>query len=126
MLPRVVQDEMDRRRLGLRPAAKEMGIAHTTLLRVLNSEPVDLDTLLKVSEWAGMSLSNMLGIEETDDEKAILATMTAVVDADPELRGIFLEAHKALLNGEIKIEDLRDIANYAAYKLSVKQKGRAT
>jgi len=125
MFPRVVQDEMDRRGLGLRPAAKEMGIAHTTLLRVLNSEPVDLNTLLKVSEWTGMSMTIMLGMEETDDEKAIMATMTAIVEAEPELRQVFLNARQALADGEIEISDLRDIANYAAYKLSVKQKGRA-
>ena len=125
MLQRVVQDEMARRDLSLRPAAKEIGIAHTTLLRVLNNEPVDLNTLLKVSEWTGMSLTTILGMEETEDEKAIMATMTAIVEAEPELRQTFLQAHQALVDGEIDIEDLREIASYAAYKLSVKRKGQA-
>ena len=124
MLQRVLQDEMGRRHLSYRDAAKEIGTTHNTIMRILAGEQINLETLIKISEWSGIGISNLLGMQETEDDKAVQKLVSALVESEPGLKEVFVEAYRSFLDGDVNSGDFRDIAAYAAYRLSIKKRGR--
>ena len=119
MLQKVMQRELERRGLNYREAAEEIGVTHTTIYRILQGENVNRDTLVKISDWTGVSIATLLGMTENQGSQAIASLITGLIEKEPGLRSVFEEAYQSLLDGEIAVDDIRDIAVYAAYKLSL-------
>jgi DNA-binding Xre family transcriptional regulator len=113
----ILSQQLRDRRLSGREAATQIGITHTTMRRLLDGGKVELDTLVKVSDWTGISISSLVNIVFPEDSKSLVGEITALVEAEPRLREVFEQAKKELDNGNIDIDDLRDITAYAAYKL---------
>ena len=124
MLQRVLKDEMDRRHLSYRDAAQEIGTTHNTIMRILNGEQVNLDTLIKISEWSGIEFATLLGMSKNDeDDQAVQNFIAALIQAEPGFKKVFAGAYHSFLEGEINSDDIREIAAYAAYRLSIKKRG---
>jgi transcriptional regulator with XRE-family HTH domain len=117
MLAEILKERMAERDLALRPAAEQIGISHTTLARVLKGQQVDFETLQKLADWAGMSVSTVVNTFDPDEENAVLNAITALIESEPDLKDIFMDAGEMLKAGEISADDLKDIVAYAAYKL---------
>ncbi len=121
MLQQVMKSELDRRGLNYREAAEQIGVTQTTVMRILQGENVNQETLAKISDWSGISITALLGMEHTEGQEAVMNLIVALVEREPKLKGVFEEAYKSLLDGEISVDDIRDIAVYASYKLSFKR-----
>jgi transcriptional regulator with XRE-family HTH domain len=117
MLPKILKEKMRDRGLALRPAAEEIGISHTTLSNVLKGQPSDLDTIALISTWLGMPLHATLGMQDPDNETSAISAISALIEAEPALKEVFMDAGRMLEEGEITPNDLKDIAAYAAYRL---------
>ncbi len=121
MLMKVLELELKRRDLSYRDAAKEIGVTHTTIMRILHGDKANRDTLIKLSEWTGMSVSELLEMENAEGDVAIMHLLAGLVQREPKLKAAFEEAYQSLMNGEIDARDLSDIAAYIAFKLYLKK-----
>ena len=50
MLSIVLKNAMDQQRLSSHKAAEAIGVSHTTILRALRGEAVDVETIIKIVE----------------------------------------------------------------------------
>jgi transcriptional regulator with XRE-family HTH domain len=83
MIDRILRYEISKRELSNRGAARQIGIAHTTLERMLSGSPADLESIEKVSKWMHVKVSTLLDIE---DENPTVAYISSLLDKRPEFR----------------------------------------
>jgi transcriptional regulator with XRE-family HTH domain len=114
-LAQLLRAEMEKRKLSVRQAAIQMGLSHVTVTRVLAALPVDVQTMMTVCDWLGISLIDVLDQQPGD---ANLARQLAVlINRDPDLGKIFSAALAEVENGEMDASDFLDIIEYATFKI---------
>lgn len=114
MLQTILQREMSSRSLSSHGAAEEIGVSHTTILRALRGERVDVDTIIKIANWLHVRPSELLNsMSDTSlaDEIAVLLSHSPALEA--ELK----DAAERVKAGVLDPAVLRDIVSYALYKL---------
>ena len=119
MLSEFLKKEMQARDLSVRQAAKEIGVSHSTIFRVLRGDPFDVQTLVQISNWLNVRPSTLLdniGKSNTINQIALL------VESNPGITGILDEALEAVSKQQADPAIVQDIIAYAMYKLSL-QKG---
>ena len=114
----LLEDGLKERGKSVRAAAREIGVTHTTLMRVEEGGTVDLDTLIKICGWLGVQPASVLNAEGIGAD-TLAAQIAAVLETDPRLAKVFSEAMARILSGAMQPDTLRDLANYAAYRLGV-------
>jgi hypothetical protein len=77
MLKVKLKQEMKNRGLSTRQVAKEISKSHTTVLRALRGEIVDLDTIYKISDWLGVKPATL--INSLANTKSALPDQIAVM-----------------------------------------------
>ena len=116
----LLKEELDKRHLSFRAAAREISVAHTTLIRIINGEPCDVPTLQKIAAWLGVAPSSL--VDTMDQANTELSTaIAAVISAEPKLAIVFLEASKRLSKGEMTPQELRELVYYAAFRFGIGQ-----
>ncbi len=115
----LLEDEMHKRKLSLRDAGKEIGVAHTTLARILDGYPADIDTLVKICAWMGISPDTVLNSEGPVENDALASQIAAVLETEPALRNVFREALSRMLEGKTSPETVRDLIRYASWRLGI-------
>jgi transcriptional regulator with XRE-family HTH domain len=115
MLQNILKGAMDERKLSARDVGANLGISHTTILRAMRGEQIDLDTLIKIAEWLNIRPSALL--DTLGDEARIDAKINALVQAYPELQGVLEKAAVAIEKGQADPGLIKDIVAYAEYKL---------
>jgi DNA-binding Xre family transcriptional regulator len=118
MLSIILKSEINERNISVREASRQINIAHTTLIRIIEGEVVDLKTIKKVSEWLGINVSDVLK-SDTSNEKGIGETLAMFLDRNPKLRDAFIGSISKLQTGEIKKNVIEDILAYIAFRLSI-------
>lgn len=119
MLQSLVADKMRRERLSARDAARQIGVSHTTIIRMLDGDIPNIENLVAVSKWLGVSLSNALGVaSKTNDSVATRVAM--IIEAEPRLGNLFSSIVQDFNDGKLGMEDIEDILAYAAFRLSKK------
>ncbi len=116
MLKEFLRDTMRQRNLSGRETARQIGVSHTTIRRMLIDEPIDLDTAAKVTSWLGVSLAAVLEVdyeENLDMDIRILA----LLDRFPELRLLLEDLANAAMAGQLSVHLPREIANYGRFAL---------
>lgn len=125
-LARLIEERMAAQGMSLRQAGREIGIAHTTLKRILEGEPFDVATAQKIADWLGVPLSTLLDTEgASDDPDTLAAKIAAVIETEPRLARVFGDAMDRVLNGEMSNEAFRDLAAYAAFKFQLSEENDA-
>lgn len=115
-LAQMVRDQMDERGLGARSAAKEIGISHATVIRILADMPVDINTIEAVSKWLGVTLIDV--IDQKPGDANLAAKLAVLINRAPDLGASLTEALIEVEEGRMSAEDLRDIADFINYKLT--------
>jgi transcriptional regulator with XRE-family HTH domain len=121
-LQQLLKEAIDKRHLSMRAAAREIGVAHTTLIRILNGEKCDMPTLQKIAAWLGVTPSSLVDTLNTDDTTTIIA---AVLSAEPELAKVFKEAAQRVIDGKMTPGELRDLVSYAAFRFGIGKENNA-
>ena len=98
-----------------RQAAREIGIAHTTVGRLLDGDNCDYPTLKKISTWLDVPISTLLDSEKETDLASKIAVM---LESEPALAKVLNEAMDKMLRGEVKPEVLRELISYISFRLS--------
>ena len=118
MLKIKLSQEMKKRSLGTRQVAKEIGTSHTTILRALRGDIVDVGTILKISKWTGVKPSTLLNSMATTKD-ALPEQIAVLLKNYPRLENEFSKAIDAILEGTVEPKII-DIAAYAAYKINLR------
>lgn len=117
MLKAKLAQEMKNKGLSTRQVAKDIGTSHTTILRALRGEAVDVGTIVKMSEWLGVKpstlINSMASISALPDQIAVM------LGKHPRLENEFEQAIKKILDGTVDPSIIEDIAAYASYKINL-------
>jgi transcriptional regulator with XRE-family HTH domain len=97
--------------LSLRETGSQIGISHTTVSRVLNGDSIDIDTLKLITDWLGVSLSDVID----DNRHDPLREFQTLLSGYPELLDVFSEVFEKIAAGEIDHRILDNITAYASY-----------
>jgi len=118
MIATLLKEAMMKQGLSARQTAKLTGISHGTIDRILNGEWIDLETLVKLCNWLGVSPATALDTlgEGTD---AVVSAIATIIEAQPKLAKTFLDAARDVKDGKLSPDDLRDIVAYAAYRINI-------
>ncbi len=124
MFRTILENELERRNMSLREAAKEIGISHTTLIAARDgTRAIDVGTALAIAKWVGVPLSTL--VEEANPEEQeknkVFQALKIVLEAAPELEQVFKQAANELAAGTLSLTDFRDITEYAAYKIRIRR-----
>lgn len=115
MLQTILQKAMNDRGLSSHTAAEEIGTSHTTILRALRGDRVDVDTIVKIADWLKIrpsELLNSMGDTSFADQIAILLSHSR------ELEDELKDAVERVQAGALEPAVIRDIVSYALYKLN--------
>jgi transcriptional regulator with XRE-family HTH domain len=72
--------------MGVRAAAGEIGISHSTLSRIENGHVADLETLRRLGTWLSMDLGRMLGASSSGPTEEPRGTVQVVFRKDRAVR----------------------------------------
>ncbi len=114
-LAKMLKEELRTRRMSIRQLANELHMSHATLTRVLAAYPVDMDTMLTLCDWLGVSLYDVLDQNPKDADLA--KRLAIIINREPKLGEVFARALQEVEEDRMDADDLRDIIEYANYKL---------
>jgi transcriptional regulator with XRE-family HTH domain len=99
-----------------RQAGREIGIAHTTVGRLLNGDQCDYPTMKKISVWLNVTISTLL---DGDSGTSLASKIALLVEIEPALAKVLNEAMDKVLREEVKPEILQDLISYMSYRLNI-------
>ena len=115
MLQGIVQDELRKRGIGLRKAALEIGVSHTTLVRITHGMPPEIDTIIKICNWANISPSSVIDALG-GGENGLIATVATVLERNPTLAKMFVDMAGDYVKGTLSETDVKDILAYINFR----------
>jgi transcriptional regulator with XRE-family HTH domain len=119
ILSKLINDEIGRKGLSFRAAAREAGVAHSTIIRASRGEPVDIDILIKICAWLQVDPSNIIG-GMVEGDSALVRNLAILIQKQPKLASTFTNLLAEFLSGGMTEEEVRDVINYASYKMSMR------
>jgi transcriptional regulator with XRE-family HTH domain len=111
----LVRRKMEVENLSLRAAGDKVGVAHTTIDRILRGLSVDLETIEKLCAWLGVPVTSVLDIRE--DSHEIIDQIASALALSPQLSVVFGELAKRVLAGEVEATVLAEVAAFTSYRL---------
>ena len=121
MLATLIKRKLLELELSSRQAAEATGVSHTTVLRALRGDSIDLDTLIKLSGWLGVKPHTLLNSMASADTH-LSDQIAVMLESNRILAGEFKMAVQATIAGKVDPEIIEDIAAYAAYKINIRTK----
>jgi transcriptional regulator with XRE-family HTH domain len=112
----LLKDKIASLGISEREAARRIGKSATTVSRILAGDPADIETLIAVCDWLGVSPSHILDAYLPGTGQ-LGAEIAAIVEQNPELERVFKEALALLKEGRIEQGTVDDLLAYAAYRL---------
>jgi transcriptional regulator with XRE-family HTH domain len=116
-LSELLRKRMDTEGLSVRDAGKRIGVSHATVARAVNGETVEVDTLVKISQFLGVPVENVLDVKEKPSE--LEEQIMMVLSIEPELAQVFSELAEKIVNQKIDKKVLSEVAAFAAYRLQI-------
>jgi len=114
-LAALVKAKMDDEKLSLRNAGKAAGVAHTTIVRVLNGKEVDLSTVEKISRWVGIPVSKAIDLKNA--EGGIHGEITTLIGLHPEFGEVLSALAKEIMVGGLSSQILIEVTGFMSYRL---------
>jgi hypothetical protein len=123
MLKQILEKELKEQNLSSRGAANAIGVSHTTILRALRGDVVDLETVLLISDWLHVRPSTLLN--SMNNTATLSDQIAAIVERNPRLNQVFSDATIAVKAGNADPVIIEDIIAYALYKLNLQGEAHA-
>ncbi|MFH2040299.1 MAG: helix-turn-helix transcriptional regulator [Chloroflexota bacterium] len=120
MLRELLKQEVEKQGLSSREASKVIGVSHTTIIRALRGDVIDLDTIVKIADWMNVRPAHLLDVYGSND-KSLADRIAIVLERNSRLLEIFTEAIGKIQSGEASPDIIEDIAAYAGYVLDIKR-----
>jgi DNA-binding Xre family transcriptional regulator len=106
-----LRERMLKDNLSARAASREAGVAHTTIMRILDGKDVSVDTLEKVCQYLEIDPGDIIG--------GGVSEFSSIISQEPELERVFTLALEKLRAGEITQDTIREIARYASWRINL-------
>lgn len=119
MLRSLLAEKMRKEQISARDAARQIGVSHTTVNRVLDGDIPNVENLVSISNWLGVTVATALGVE-TGTKDDVAARVALLIEAEPRLKQLFGSLVKDYREGRLTSEDIEDIFAYAAYRIQRK------
>jgi len=116
-LSELLSKRLETEGLSVRDAGQLIGVSHSTVARAVNGETVEVDTLVKIANFLGVPVKNIL--EPKDDPDAILEQVMMVISIEPELSRVFSEIAQKIVDKQLDKKVLSEVAAFAAYRLQL-------
>ena len=117
LIKKLVMEKMRKNDLSMRSAAANIGVSHTTLIRILHDEPYDVPTAEKVANWLNVPVSTLLDINQPGED-GLARQIALVLRQEPALAKVFGEAMARVLEGSMTLETMRSLVSYAAFQIN--------
>lgn len=117
MLKNLLESKIRKEGISIREASRQIGVAHTTVIRILEGQHPNLATLHTITEWLGVDADIVTGFG-TDDELA--TKLIAILKQEPDLVEPLKKALAKYEEGVLDNSDVQDIVSYIGYRLSQK------
>lgn len=114
MIGELLQNKIRENGISKREAARQIGVAHTTVNRIIKGVPPDLPTIYAVSEWLGVNPSVLIDI---DSQNNLAAKVTAILQQNPKLAEVFAEAFSRVEDGRMSPSEVEDLIAYMTFRL---------
>lgn len=115
MLVNVVTQKIREKSLSVRGAAREIGIAHTTLQRFLAGKPYDMDTVLKICKFLDIAPEAALNsLPNTTDR---YNDLVIILESEPYIAHVLLTSIEDYRSNRLTKEDLLQIMEFIAFKI---------
>jgi transcriptional regulator with XRE-family HTH domain len=118
MLAVKLSQVMEEKGLSPRQVAKEVGVSHTTILRAVRGDIVDVKTIIQLSEWLAIKPATLLNSMVTTD-MGLPDQIAVLLAGYPLLEKEFAAAIEAVVSGKVAPVIIADIAAYAAYRIKL-------
>ncbi|PKN99557.1 MAG: hypothetical protein CVU42_07540 [Chloroflexi bacterium HGW-Chloroflexi-4] len=115
MIIMLLKEELKKKGLSARGAALEIGVAHTTIIRLLDGRPVDLETLRKVCSWLNVDVATILNSPDKD-EKSLVDKFACILQKNPGLRELFNEYYAKMEHHEVSLLDLEEVLAFMVFR----------
>lgn len=115
LIARLLQEHIRANGLSARAAARQAGVAHTTILRLLEGRRVGLDTLVAISDWLNIDPALVTASLEGD---GLAVKLALLLQAEPLLAEALADAVARIEAGELKPDAVQDILRYISFRLS--------
>ena len=116
MLDIILRNAMQERGLSSHKVADAIGCSHTTILRSLRGEAIDLETIVKIANFLNIRPSELLNSMPTD--ATLPDQIAALLSHSPELEETLRDAVERVKAGELKPSTIADIVSYARYRIN--------
>ena len=113
------EQEMNKKGLSIRAVSRQMNVSHATIVRFLQGEPVDPETIIAVANWLGVPPATALNVRGVGED-ALAAKIALIIEQKPDLAALFTEALDRVLAGSMSTDEFRELASYAAYRFGIK------
>lgn len=115
MLQTVLRNKLQSEGLSSHTAAERIGVSHTTILRALHGDKIDLETLVKVADFLGVRPSELVDSLPNDPE-SLSNQIAILLSQSPELEALLREAVRRVQDGGISPDAIREVVSFATYK----------
>jgi transcriptional regulator with XRE-family HTH domain len=112
-LSSLLRSRMDSDKLSLRDAAKEAGVSHSTIKRILDGSDFGIDALLSICKFLNVPVSKVLN----DDIGSLDSRVVMLLRRYPDLGAVFGEAVERISTGELDPSIMSDLASYMEFKI---------
>jgi len=118
LLTTLINSKMNQKGLSYRTAARQISIAHTTLINILEGAQPDIPTLIKICYWLDVKPHTALDAM-AQNEDAIQAKVALLIQKEPRLARQFLEAMSHIENLDADPQIMNDIIAYITFRLQL-------
>ena len=114
-LQELLQERMDSQGLSLRKAAESIEISHSTVDRALRGEKLDVDVMVKICKWLGVTLNDV--VYEGYEPNPLYKKIAMILSIEQEFESLLFRIDQEIRNKRISPGLLREIAGYANYRI---------
>jgi len=114
MINNILQSEINKRGISVRQAAHQIGVAHTTIQRIMDGQNADLGSYEKVSRWLNIDLATLLELDDPNSDKARIEYF---LESNPKL---LTEFNQRINNGaKLSPDAIQEVIDFLVFKIQV-------
>jgi transcriptional regulator with XRE-family HTH domain len=122
MLQTLLQKAMAEKNLSSHTAAEAIGVSHTTILRALRGDRIDVDTIIKIANWMGVRPSELLN---SMSDTSLADTIAVILSHSQEMEQALKDAAERVRAGQLDPHVLEDMVSFALYRINTSGDGNA-